>query len=61
METYERMTLEKAALIPFAQLVDNYNNVIEDIWFLQHRLQELRTENESLWQSYDELLDHVHG
>lgn len=48
METYERMILAKASLIPFAQLVDNYNNVIEDIWFLQHCLQELRSENESL-------------
>ena len=38
-----------------------YNDASETIWLLQMRLNELRNENEQLWESYEEISDKLYG
>ena len=44
-----------------ARILEMYNDAIETIWLLQMRLNELRNENESLWESYEEVSDKLYG
>ena len=61
METYEMITVEQAASVPLKTLVTDYNDAIEMIWYLQHKLQEQMLENDQLWKSYEELADQLYG
>ncbi len=61
MNTYKTITLEQAVNIPFIQLVNEYNETIEDIWYLQQQLSELRKENEQIWKAYEEVDMLLHG
>ena len=61
MNTYKTITLEQAVNIPFIQLVNEFNETIEDIWYLQQQLCELRKENEQMWKAYEEVDMLLHG
>ena len=61
MHTYKTITLEQAVNIPFIHLVNEYNETIEDIWYLQQQLSELRKENEQIWKAYEEVDMLLHG
>ena len=37
------------------QLVSMYNDAVEMIWFLESRVRQLSEENDSVWESYEEL------
>jgi len=61
MKTYKTITLEQAGELSLNSLVQNYNNAIETIWYLQNKLSEQMQENEQLWKVYEEISDELYG
>lgn len=61
MDTYQMITQEEALCLSPLQFRKKYNDAIETIWHLQQKLQELRSENEALWKSYEEISDQLFG
>ena len=55
MKTYKTITLEQAGELSLNSLVQNYNDAIETIWYLQNKLNEQMQENEQLWMAYEEI------
>ena len=51
---YKLLTKEQLYNLTPARILEMYNDAIETIWLLQMRLNELRNENEQLWESYEE-------
>lgn len=45
----------------FTVYVNEFNETIEDIWYLQQQLCELRKENEQIWKAYEEVDMLLHG
>jgi len=58
---YKLLTREQLYNLTPARILEMYNDAIETIWLLQMRLNELRNENESLWESYEEVSDKLYG
>ena len=58
---YKLLTKEQLYNLTPARILEMYNDAIETIWLLQMRLNELRNENESLWESYEEVSDKLYG
>ena len=61
MKTYKTITLEQAGELSLNSLVQNYNDAIETIWYLQNKLNEQMQENEQLWMAYEEISDELYG
>lgn len=61
MKTYKTITLEQAGELSLNSLVQNYNDAIETIWYLQNKLNEQMQENEQLWKAYEEISDELYG
>ena len=61
MKTYKTITLEQAGELSLNSLVQNYNDAIETIWYLQNKLNEQMQENEQLWMAYEEISDEFYG
>lgn len=61
MRTYKTITLEQAGELSLNSLVQNYNDAIETIWYLQNKLSEQMQENEQLWMAYEEISDELYG
>lgn len=61
MKTYKTITLEQAGKLSLNILVQNYNDAIETIWYLQNKLSEQMQENEQLWKAYEEISDELYG
>lgn len=61
MKSYEMITIEQASRISLERLVNDYNDAIETIWYLQHKLQEQLLENEQLWEAYEDIADKLYG
>ncbi len=61
MDTYQMITLEEALCLSSLQFRNKYNDAVETIWHLQQELHELRSENEALWKSYEEVSDQLFG
>lgn len=62
MKSYEMITTTQACQISLDHLVSDYNNAIETIWHLRHKLQAQILENEQLWRNaYEKLADKLHG
>ena len=61
MKTYKTITLEQAGELSLNSLVQNYNDAIETIWYLQNKLSEQMQENEQLWKAYEEISDELYG
>lgn len=61
MKTYKTITLEQAEELSLNSLVQNYNDAIETIWYLQNKLNEQMQENEQLWMAYEEISDELYG
>ncbi len=55
------ITLEEALCLSSLQFRNKYNDAVETIWHLQQELHELRSENEALWKSYEEVSDQLFG
>ena len=55
MSSFTMLTKERAAALSRKQLVSLYNEAVEVIWFLEFRVKQLSDENDSLWESYEEL------
>lgn len=58
---YKLLTKEQLYNLTPARILEMYNDAIETIWLLQMRLNELRNENEQLWESYEEISDKLYG
>ncbi len=58
---YEMITPDNSSSLSLVQLIEMYNEAVETIWILQKRLHELSAENETLWDDFEELTDHMHG
>ena len=56
---YKLLTKEQLYNLTPARILEMYNDAIETI--LQMRLNELRNENEQLWESYEEISDKLYG
>ena len=61
MKTYKTITLEQAGELSLNSLVQNYNDAIETIWYLQNKLSEQMQENEQLWMAYEKISDELCG
>ena len=61
MKTYKTIALEQAGELSLNSLVQNYNDAIETIWYLQNKLNEQMQENEQLWKAYEEISDELYG
>ena len=55
MNSFTMLTEEQAAALSREQLVSMYNDAVEMIWFLEFRVKQLSEENESGWESYEEV------
>lgn len=55
MNNFTMLTEERSADLSREQLVSMYNDAIEMIWFLESRVRQLSEENDSVWESYEEL------
>ena len=55
MNSFTMLTEEQAAALSREQLVSMYNDAVEMIWFLEFRVKQLSEENESVWESYEEV------
>ena len=53
-ESSETLSREQLVLSR-EQLVSMYNDAVEMIWFLESRVRQLSEENDSVWESYEEL------
>ena len=58
---YKLLTKKQLYNLTPARILEMYNDAIETIWLLQMRLNELRNENEQLWESYEEISDKLYG
>lgn len=61
MKSYEMITIEQASQLSLKRLVNDYNDAIETIWHLQHKLQEQLLKNEQLWEAYEDIADKLYG
>lgn len=52
---YRCLTEEEAEAMTKEHLVFMYNDSVEMIWHLNHRIEQLMKENEEIWSAYDEL------
>ena len=59
METYE--LIRKDQKISNEELVLKYNDAVEMIWHLQHRLSELNRDYDALAFVYDEVSNQLYG
>lgn len=42
------------------QLIEKYNDAVQEIWFLSERISQLHEENEALWKANEELMDQLY-
>ena len=42
------------------QLIEKYNDAVQEIWFLSERSSQLYEENETLWKANEELMDQLY-
>ena len=61
MNSFAMLTEEQAAALSREQLVAMYNEAVEMIWFLEIRVKQLSEENDSVWESYEELSNQYFG
>ena len=61
MNTFTMLTEERAAALSREQFVSMYNDAVETIWFLEFRVKQLSEENNSVWESYEELSSRYFG
>ena len=61
MNSFTMLTKEQAAVLTREQLVSMYNDAVETIWFLEFRVKQLSEENNSVWESYEELSSRYFG
>ena len=55
MNSFTMLTEERSADLSREQLVSMYNDAVEMIWFLESRVRQLSEENDSVWESYEEI------
>ena len=55
MNSFTMLTKESSETLSREQLVSMYNDAIEMIWFLESRVRQLSEENDSVWESYEEI------
>ena len=55
MNSFTMLTEELSEALSREQLVSMYNDAVEMIWFLESRVRQLSEENDSVWESYEEL------
>ena len=55
MNSFTMLTKESSETLSREQLVSMYNDAVEMIWFLESRVRQLSEENDSVWESYEEL------
>lgn len=58
---HEIINPDDSGSFSIAELIEMYNEAVETIWILQKRLHELSAENETLWEDFEELTDHMYG
>ena len=61
MNSFTMLTEERSADLSREQLVAMYNEAVEMIWFLEIRVKQLSEENDSVWESYEELSNQYFG
>ena len=61
MNSFAMLTEEQAAALSREQLASRYNAAVEMIWFLENRVKQLSEENDSVWESYEELSNQYFG
>lgn len=61
MKEYQMLTIAEARQLSLDELIRKYNSAVEDIWYLNYRINELNEEVD-LWQAaYDEVSDALFG
>lgn len=61
MKTYDVILSENTSLVSKERLIKMYNEVVQEIWYLSGKLDQIRGENEALWKSCEELMDQLYG
>ncbi len=61
MNSFSILSREQAEPLSREQLISMYNEAVETIWFLEFRIHQLSEENDSLWESYEDLADRHFG
>ncbi len=60
MSEYSMINEKSARRLTKKELIEMYNNAVEEIWSLQERKQILSDENDMLWEAYDEITWGMH-
>lgn len=60
MSEYSMINEKSARRLTKKELIEMYNNAVEEIWSLQDRKQILSDENDMLWEAYDEITWGMH-
>lgn len=58
---YEKISEQEAQSMTKEHLVFMYNDAVEMIWHLNHRVEDLMTENENVWKAYDDISNEYLG
>lgn len=53
--------LDETTNLTKSELIQKYNGLIEDIWYLQHRVRELDEDYELMLYAYEEVTDKLYG
>lgn len=53
--------LDETTDLTKSELIKKYNGLIEDIWYLQHRVSELDEDYELMLYAYEEVTDKLYG
>lgn len=61
MKKHKMITLEQASACTLKQLVDDYNDAVEEIEFLEYRLRQLREDYDLLMDDYEVISNKLYG
>lgn len=57
MKQYKTIKISDLENLTFNDLIKNYNDLVETIWYYQQQIEKLVEENDQIWAAYEDVSD----
>lgn len=61
MKQYKTIKISDLENLTLNDLIKNYNDLVETIWYYQQQIEKLVEENDQIWAAYEDVSDELYG